>query len=58
MNLLIQRQQGTGAAEYFGNDADTVAPVQHQHVSQPADIIFIVCFMDGFLHQASFVTGN
>ncbi|EDQ9691032.1 hypothetical protein YL67_004532 [Salmonella enterica subsp. enterica] len=24
----------------------------------PAGIIFIVCFMDCFLHQASFVTGN
>ncbi|ONG19550.1 hypothetical protein BWP21_26065 [Escherichia coli] len=32
--------------------------MQHQHGSQSAGIIFIVCFMDGFLHQASFVTGN
>ncbi|OUZ63708.1 hypothetical protein CBL21_10600, partial [Shigella flexneri] len=47
-----------GAAERSGNVADTVAPVQHQHGSQSAGIIFIVCFMDGFLHQASFVTGN
>ncbi|EPI89889.1 hypothetical protein A676_00658 [Salmonella enterica subsp. enterica serovar Enteritidis str. 2010K-0262] len=32
--------------------------MQHQHGSQPAGIIFIVRFMDSFLHQASFVTGN
>lgn len=50
--------RGTGAAECSGNVADTVAPVQYQHGSQSAGIIFIVCFMDGFLHQASFVKGN
>lgn len=50
--------RGTGAAECSGNVADTVAPVQYQHGSQSAGIIFIVCFMDGFLHQVSFVKGN
>ncbi|EFI9315366.1 hypothetical protein HIE13_005336, partial [Escherichia coli] len=32
--------------------------VQHQHGGQPAGIIFIVSFIDCFLHQASFVAGN
>jgi hypothetical protein len=49
---------GTGAAERSGNVADTVAPVQHQHSGQPAGIIFVTRFMDSFLYQASFVTGN
>lgn len=34
---------------------DALAPVQHQHGGQSAGIIFIACFMDSFLHQASFV---
>lgn len=37
---------------------DALAPVQHQHGGQSAGIIFITRFMDSFLHQASFVTGN
>ncbi|EFI4181043.1 hypothetical protein HH718_004944, partial [Escherichia coli] len=37
---------------------DASAPVQHQHGGQPAGIIFIVSFIDCFLHQASFVAGN
>jgi len=41
-----------------GNVTDASAPVQHQHGCQPAGMIFIVRFMDGSLHQASFVTGN
>lgn len=32
--------------------------MQHQHSGQPAGIIFIVRFMDCFLHQTSIVTGN
>ncbi|EYE31105.1 hypothetical protein AB38_5017, partial [Escherichia coli 1-110-08_S1_C2] len=33
--------RGAGATERSGNVADTVAPVQHQHGSQSAGIIFI-----------------
>ncbi|AJC65343.1 hypothetical protein W909_04310 [Dickeya zeae EC1] len=32
--------------------------MQHQHGGEPPGIVFIVRFMDCFLHQASFVTGN
>ena len=32
--------------------------MQHQYGHQSAGIIFIVRFLDCFLHQASFVTGN
>ena len=53
-----ESDRGTGTTERSGNVADAVPPMQHQHGSQPAGIIFIVRFMDCFLHQASFVTGN
>ncbi len=49
---------GTGTAERSGNVADSVTPMQHQYGGQPAGMIFIVRFMDCFLHQASFITGN
>jgi len=31
--------------------------VQHQHGDQPAGMVFITCFVNSFLHQASFGTG-
>lgn len=59
MNQLIQRPTEERAQQsVLATSLTRSAPVQHQHGSQFAGIIFIVCFMDGFLHQASFVTGN
>lgn len=43
VNQLIQWPNGgTGTAERSGDVADAITPMQHQHGSQPAGIIFIV----------------
>jgi hypothetical protein len=59
VNQLIQRPTEERAQQSCsGNVAGATAAVQHKHGSQPTGITFIMRFMDRFLHQASFVTGN
>ncbi|CBG27813.1 conserved hypothetical protein (plasmid) [Escherichia coli 042] len=32
--------------------------MQHQHGGEPPGVVFVLCFMDSFLHQASFGSGD
>ena len=32
--------------------------MQHQHGGEPPGVVFVLCFMDSFLHQASFCSGD
>ena len=32
--------------------------MQHQHDGEPPGAVFVLCFMDSFLHQASFGSGD
>mgnify|MGYP006347627797 CR=1 FL=1 len=41
----------------FGNIANRVTTVKHQHSSESASMILVVCFMDSFLHQRPFGIG-
>lgn len=36
---------------------DGVTTMQHQYGGEPAGVVFVLCFMDSFLHQASFGSG-
>ena len=48
----------TGTAERSGNITDGVTTMQHQHGGEPPGVVFVLCFMDSFLHQASFGSGD
>ena len=36
---------------------DGVTTMQHQHGGEPPGVVFVLCFMDPFLHEASFSSG-
>lgn len=54
VNKLIQRPIDERAQQSCsGNITDSVATMQHQHGGDPPGVVFVLCFMDSFLHQAS-----
>lgn len=47
----------SGTAERSGYMTDGVTTMQHQHDGEPPDVVFVLCFMDSFLHQTSSGSG-
>ncbi|EFY0249833.1 hypothetical protein D4U56_22735 [Shigella sonnei] len=36
---------------------DSVTTMQHQYDGESLVVVFVLCFIGSFLHQASFITG-